>query len=52
MTASIGVWAEREPGDDLVLYRWDASRRGGFLTLRPYRRAGLAPKTAHYYYNY
>ncbi|GAA0516645.1 hypothetical protein Ade02nite_25190 [Paractinoplanes deccanensis] len=33
MTASIGIWAQGDPGGELVLYRWEADQRTGFVTL-------------------
>ncbi|GAA2487440.1 hypothetical protein [Winogradskya humida] len=99
MTASIGIWAEGDQGGEVVLYRWEADQRHGFVTfeveaqrfrpvdssgrpvgdllfdyaageavgaaegvdrglfgqvvvaiMRAYRRAGVAPATAHAYY--
>ena len=47
MTASIGIWAHGDPGDDVVLYRWEADEQTGFVTfevatsrLRPAEESG------------
>lgn len=32
MTASIGIWAQGDPTDDVVLYRWEADEQIGFVT--------------------
>jgi hypothetical protein len=32
MTASIGVWAQGETTGEVVLYRWEADQRSGFVT--------------------
>ena len=32
MTASIGIWAQGDPADDVVLYRWEADDQSGFVT--------------------
>jgi hypothetical protein len=33
LTASIGIWAQGDPSDDVVLYRWEADEQTGFVTL-------------------
>jgi hypothetical protein len=32
MTASIGIWAQGDTIDDVVLYRWEADEETGFVT--------------------
>jgi hypothetical protein len=33
LTASIGIWAQGDLADDVVLYRWEADDQAGFVTL-------------------
>jgi hypothetical protein len=32
LTASIGIWAQGDLTDDVVLYRWEADDQSGFVT--------------------
>jgi hypothetical protein len=39
MTASIGIWAQSDPSDESVLYRWEADQQIGYVTFEvPTRR--------------
>src|SRR6185436_9116721 len=39
MTASIGIWAQGDPSDESVLYRWEADQQTGYVTIEvPTRR--------------
>jgi hypothetical protein len=48
VTASIGIWAQGDPTDDVVLYRWEADEQTGFVTFEvATRRIRPAVQSGH-----